>query len=349
MESIRKLIDFEVKEVEGEDRTLSAVASTGLRDRDGDIIEPEGWKLKNFRKNPVILWGHTYTGKDALPIAKATEIKVEDGKLRFKAKFVEKEIYEFADTVYKLYKNKYLRTFSVGFIPFKREEISDEDYEKEKGLISGGYRYTSQELLEISGCPVPSNAEALADKSMGEVMAKSFGLVKPEDEDKNTLDFDLDSRMPHHNEANGDIVPEKVIASMAFILGARGGIDLESDTKIAIYRHLSRHYESMKKEVPEFREYTEAELRDMFNDVWFDELGDIVNAELEREDIEKDIKSGRVLSEKNRSLVKKCADMLTELYNASEPPSDDGKSEIDDEELQKISDDLAKIKQEIAS
>jgi len=181
MESIKKLVHFEVKEVEGEDRTLSAVASTGIKDRDGDIIEPSGWKLKNFRKNPVILWAHTYSGKDALPIAKATEIKVEDGKLKFKAKFPEKETYEFADTVYKLYKDGWIRTFSVGFIPFKREEIDDED-EGEKGLMRNGYRYTSQELLEISGCPVPSNAEAMAVRGMKDVMAKSFGLIKEENE-----------------------------------------------------------------------------------------------------------------------------------------------------------------------
>ena len=132
-------------------------------------------------------------------------------------------------------------------------------------------------------------------------------------------------------------------------MGARGGINIPDSDKRGIYNHLARHYEKFGREAPEFREYTEAELRDMFKDVWFDELGDLVRAELERQDIEKDIKSGRVLSEKNRSLVKKCADMLTELYNASEPPGDEDKAADEQKELLKISDELAKLKQQIAS
>jgi len=35
----------------------------------------------------------------------------------------------------------------------------------------------------------------------------------------------------------------------------------------------------------------------------------------------KSLKEGRVLSEKNRKLVKQCSDMLLELYNATEPPA----------------------------
>ena len=330
MKQIRKFIEFEVKEVEGEDRTLSAVASTGAKDRDGDIIEPSGWKLKNFRKNPVIMWAHEYRGTGALPIGNAPEIKIEDDRLKFKVKFIEKEIYPFAETVFQMYKKRYLRTFSVGFIPIKSEDIEDDEDKDKKGMFSGR-RFTSQELLEISGCPVPSNVEAMAERGMKDVMAKSFGLDNPNVEDETNLkkgEMIFESLFPHHNEANGDIVPEKVIACMGALLGARGGIDLEFNARVIIYNHLVKHYESMKKEAPEFKDYTEPELREMFNEVWFEELGDIITLEMKRKDEEAEAKSGRVLSEKNRSLVKKCIDVLTEVYNASEPKEDEEGKEV---------------------
>jgi len=233
-----------------------------------------------------------------------------------------------------MYKKRYLRTFSVGFIPFKSEPIEEDDDKDKKGMFNSR-RYTSQELLEISGCPVPSNVEALAERGMGVVMAKSFGLSKPEPENETIPDFDFKSRLIHHEQSpfeneEGDIIPEKVIACMAIVLGARGGIEISDRTiKRAMYNHFSDHYKKLGKMAPEFKDYTESELREMFDDVWFEELGDIITLEMKRKDEEREAKSGRVLSEKNRSLVKKCADMLMELYNASEPSSDDGKTVFD--------------------
>ena len=30
-------------------------------DRDGEIIKVDGWQLANYKKNPVILWGHNHS------------------------------------------------------------------------------------------------------------------------------------------------------------------------------------------------------------------------------------------------------------------------------------------------
>jgi len=330
MDQIRKFIEFEVKEVEGEDRTLSAVASTGVKDRDGDIIEPSGWKLRNFRKNPVIMWVHEYRGTGALPIGNAPEVKIEDDKLKFKVKFVEKEIYPFAETVFQMYKKRYLRTFSVGFIPLKSEELDDDDKDK-KGMFSSR-RYTSQELLEISGCPVPSNVEAMAETGMKDVMAKSFGLSEPEKEI--TPGFDFESRLPHHDK-DGSVNKNKLRACIALVMGARGGIDLEDETRDEVFSHLNSHSEkayilfskSKDETIKTYKDEEEA-LREMFDDVWFEELGDVMTLEMEYQGKESEIKSGRVLSEKNRSLVKKCIDALNEVYSASEPKDDEEGKEV---------------------
>src|SRR5574341_1133396 len=65
----------EVKAVEGDERALRIRITTAAVDRDGDTISPTGWKLTNYRKNPVVLYGHDYRG---LPIARNTKIEPDD-------------------------------------------------------------------------------------------------------------------------------------------------------------------------------------------------------------------------------------------------------------------------------
>jgi len=378
MKMIKKFVDFEIKDVNEEERTFWAVASTGIKDRDGDIIEPAGWKLKNFKKNPVILWAHDYR---SLPIANAVEIKTENDRLMFKPKFIAGEIYPFAETLWQMYKNKHLRTFSVGFMPLKFEDLEDDEGKDggEKGMFRGT-RYTSQELLEISGCPVPSNVDAMAQRAFGHVIAKSFGLIEPDQDPgpyKGAIPFKTAGKDPDdaawdagkevkeaevadlkimctwvnseepdlktsyklpHQRANGhNVVWRAVAAAMGALLGARGGVRIPAEDRQGVYNHLAKHYKQFDKEPPEFKEYDEPELREMFEDVWFEELGDIITLEMERGEI--DEKSGRVLSEKNRSIVKKCIDALTEVYNASEP-AEEGDKELSKEEAEKITGEL---------
>ena len=160
MEKQVKAIPFEIKEIDEEERSFLAVASTEDIDRDNDRIMAAGWDLGNFLKNPVVPWAHRY-GEP--PVARASEVFIQDGKLMFRPKFPTKGEYEFADTVWKLYRGGFLRSFSVGFMP-KRYEI----VEREKGRR--GYDYLEQELWEISACTVPSNPNAL-------VAAKTKGVI----------------------------------------------------------------------------------------------------------------------------------------------------------------------------
>ena len=107
----RKVISAEVKEVKSKERTLVFIGSTEVRDRMGDIIEADGWNLKDYKKNPVFLWAHNYHD---LPIGKATRVWVSaDKQLKFQIEFADKETYEFADTVYRLYKGGFLNAVSV--------------------------------------------------------------------------------------------------------------------------------------------------------------------------------------------------------------------------------------------
>ncbi|MEH6891169.1 HK97 family phage prohead protease [Bacillus sp. JJ864] len=157
MSKHNKTIDFTVKQIGSEqERILRFIGSCEHADRDGDVILASGWELDNYKKNPVFLWAHDYSKP---PIGRAINVFREADKLIFDIEFPEKEIYEFADQVYDLYKRGFINATSVGFIGKEGEP-----------LPTGGTKFTRQELLELSAVPVPSNPMALQQ-------AKSLGLM----------------------------------------------------------------------------------------------------------------------------------------------------------------------------
>ena len=179
---IRKTFESETKEVDGE-RALNVTITTRDKDRDGDIVEPQGVKLINFRKNPVVLLAHDYRG---LPIARAEKLEKTEESIKAKVIFPEEGTYPIADTVYNLYKNKFMKAWSIGFIPLKTEDIDADDIaEDEEGnkIRSGGRRFKSVELLEFSACSVPANPHALSNmvnKGIDLEPLKEAGIIEIE-------------------------------------------------------------------------------------------------------------------------------------------------------------------------
>lgn len=94
------------KLAEGE---VEFVVSTGDIDSHGERINVDGIDFSDFKKNPVILWGHDGFN---LPIAKATKIWKENGKLMSRAKFYLKD--DFARKVYEYIMDGYLNAVSIG-------------------------------------------------------------------------------------------------------------------------------------------------------------------------------------------------------------------------------------------
>ena len=133
----------QIKTVKENGMINGAVGSTGATDRDGEILDPNGWKLQNFKKAPRLLWAHDAW---SLPIGKVNNIEVDSkGRLVFDAEFAEKEN-DFAKKVADLVRGGFLNTFSVGFKPL---EFDDETN-----------TFKKMELLEISMVNVPANPEA---------------------------------------------------------------------------------------------------------------------------------------------------------------------------------------------
>jgi HK97 family phage prohead protease len=148
----------EIKAVAADDRAIQLSISNESVDRDSDTLNVQGWKLVNYRRNPVVLWAHDYR---QLPVGRADKVFTEDQKLKVIDHFVEREINPFADTVLLMLKHKYLNAASVGFIPIKYERV-DPEAEDGRGR-RGGIDFKQQELLEHSIVPVPSNPEALVE------------------------------------------------------------------------------------------------------------------------------------------------------------------------------------------
>jgi len=147
-----------IASVEQTEKGMRAVASTSTLDRQGESIDQNGWNLKNFKKNPVLLWAHNH---DEPPIGTAKNIKIEgtgkQAKLTFEPVF--HDITDKAKAVGKLFAEGVMNSFSVGFMP----------------LEADGNTFTKSELLEISAVGVPANPEA---RTMAYKSLKSAGFEK---------------------------------------------------------------------------------------------------------------------------------------------------------------------------
>lgn len=79
-------------------------------------------------------------------------------------------------------------------------------------------------------------------------------------------------KLPHSDIIDGGIadVWAGVSAAMGALLGARGGTDIPDGDRKGVFNHLRQHYAQFDKEAPEFREYSEAELRGLFPEFFVD-------------------------------------------------------------------------------
>src|SRR3972149_843322 len=222
----------------------AAVASTGNEDRHGEELNQEGWELKNFKKNPAFLWGHNFR-EERPPIGKVLKVWLDgEGKktrLMFKPKFDLED--PFAAEIYRKYKDGFLNSFSVGYIPLEID----------------GNQHLKMELLEISAVAVPGNAEGRIRNWAGGPELEKIDWLKyrkgftwfDSRDEKNLRSY----KLLHHDIENEELVTvwTGIRTAMAILLGARGGIDIPESDRKGIYNHLLRHYEQFEKEVPEFK------------------------------------------------------------------------------------------------
>ena len=152
--------DSEIKDFSNKERSFLAVANQESPDRYKDVIMVKGWNFENYRKNPVVMSFHNY---NQLPAGRSLEeFKRTKGgikQLMFRPQFA---AYPETMRMYEMYRDGYLKGFSVGFIPIESENIGDED--ADGGMFfQPPQKYLKTELLEVSVAPVPAHPDALSE------------------------------------------------------------------------------------------------------------------------------------------------------------------------------------------
>lgn len=312
------------------------VGSTQVIDRMGEVINQDGWELANFKKNPVVLWGHNVRSERP-PIGKALKVWIEGirkKQLMFNIKFDLED--DFASEIFRKVKEKFVNTVSVGFLPLESEAL-----EKDDSSFFAPQRYLKQELLELSFVPVPANPEALAalkgmgiepveledlypepsmniieyeDKGIapitegwdgpGEVTKasiRSLEIMAAWDRHEYTPVDKSDYKFIHHRAEDHKAIWRGVCSAMALLLGAKGGVDIPKEDLPGVYEHLAKHYHEFEKEPPEYK---------MVEDQTLKGLEEELNAiSLEREEkhqvrlIKKVIKQRKVASPTEREMI----------------------------------------------
>lgn len=144
-------IGFTPKEINEDNYSLRAVFSTADVDRHGEVVDQKSWILDDFMKNPVVLFSHDHHQP---PVGKVTGLGYnQDGDLEGEIQFAAKQ-YPFANVLWNLYKDGFMKAFSVGFSSQRVDVVDEQVILKENTLY------------EISTVSVPANAMALA-KSKG--------------------------------------------------------------------------------------------------------------------------------------------------------------------------------------
>jgi HK97 family phage prohead protease len=180
-QGFQKTVTFAVKQANDSERTIEHVITARTVDRDGDVVEPRGVRSDNFRKNPVVLFGHNSWN---FPVAKNVALDVTDDQIVALTQFagLEQANAE-AETAYRMARDGFLNAWSIGFMPITWSE--------DKALPGqDGWWFKETELYEYSLVPIPSNPEALSR------MAKGYGLPAGATE-KDFLDAVRKDRKPY--------------------------------------------------------------------------------------------------------------------------------------------------------
>jgi len=121
--------------------------------RDGVSVDIDGMDFSNYRKNPVVLFAHDYSGRtesSGLPIGRTVSLdRTPDGRIRADFEFLSGD--PFADRVRNAWNRGFLRGASIGW-----RAIEARTSERARGL-----RIVKSELIEWSIVAVPADPDAL--------------------------------------------------------------------------------------------------------------------------------------------------------------------------------------------
>jgi hypothetical protein len=154
---------------------LDFMASSDALDRCGEIIDPFGWQLENYRRNPVFQNAHQY-GDIIFTLGKALITQVRDlpgpdGRLRpalFQRIEFAVDANPMARIAYGLYKGKFLNAVSVGFVPLRwlNADGTEHSLSERRRLAGLDGRIAEPERRRDLSADVPISAPAGASESL---------------------------------------------------------------------------------------------------------------------------------------------------------------------------------------
>lgn len=166
-------------------------------DRHGEVVIPSGVALKNFKGDPIVLFGHGWM--TPMPIGRILPKTMVQTK-----EFIDGDVFfdeetgdEFASMVARKVRAKFLNAGSIGFKSHQRSE--DPVLPKQTGVT-----HLKSELFEFSVVPIPALPSALARREFHEFRHDVMKYVKPEEIDK--LDWFVDD---YFNTSHRIIVKEQ--------------------------------------------------------------------------------------------------------------------------------------------
>lgn len=184
--------DFVVKEVGSVDEGTRVLfrASAPIRDRDGETVDPMGWKWNAVRMPPLLLC-HDSSSFESL-VGKALSIEKDATGLYYEALLFDKSPTELGEVSRQLAwicrEHIDVVTCSVGFRPLKWQDPDGRIFTIDAPGNSypwsvPGRKYLEQELMELSVVPVPSLIEALA------LQVRTFGgAFKPKEPERDPIE-----------------------------------------------------------------------------------------------------------------------------------------------------------------
>jgi len=187
------------------ERTVTAYINTITKDRDDEVVLPEGTMLDDYRMLPIVLFGHQYdelgVGKNEWIVPTDRNNKDRNYGLIAHTRYASKEANPFADQIYNWRLEEMPMGESIGFVPVEFVTPDDAAWDKlyegwvkrvtgflrGKGLeigqaaLEGIERiFTKWLLLEYSDVMVPSNAHAVT-------LAVEKGLITNDDIERYTI------------------------------------------------------------------------------------------------------------------------------------------------------------------
>ena len=221
---------------------LEFVMSDATPDRMGDVIEPAGWNLANFQKNPIALFGHD----TKFIVGNWRNVRVVKGELRGTLDLMA-PVSERQREVAAAVEAGVLRAVSVGFRALKAEPVDEDE-------PFAGTRFLEQELVEVSLVAVGANPNALQiAKSLNlspETVDLIFGKLAAKDQSaRDGITGKLAEKTTPNRKTSSMSLSERVVQSEQAVIAAKDaltnhmtkvGDDNISEADFEITQELSR-------------------------------------------------------------------------------------------------------------